>query len=168
VTAAAVLVVLIAAAVVGIGHLGGSGQGGSTSSSAASALPPTAQHAMAARPDVGAGSAAGTSSSTRDPLSGQSSLPTINVAGKGQLAAQLRRVAPAGSTSRVAAPAPCLRQATGLAGRDRDAGVGGPYFDEDVRYAGVAGRVFVFAGAHGPVAVVVGARTCSLLATVLF
>jgi hypothetical protein len=161
VAAAAMIVVLLAGAVIGVSRLS-HGQDDDKSSASATAAQPAA--GFAAAPTSASGSPSFTQTA--------------------QLAAQLRRLAgpaganthatgapggaSAGATSSAAPSAPCLRQVKRIALTQRIGGGDAPYFDETVRLEGIPSQVFAFAGAQGPVALVVRSRTCSLLATVQF
>jgi hypothetical protein len=161
VAAAAMIVVLLAGAVIGVSRLS-HGQDDDKSSASATAAQPAA--GFAAAPTSASGSPSFTQTA--------------------QLAAQLRRLAgpaganthatsapggaSAGATSSAASSAHCLRQVKRIALTQRIGGGDAPYFDETVRLEGIPSQVFAFAGAQGPVALVVRSRTCSLLATVQF
>jgi hypothetical protein len=183
VAAALIAVVLVAAAVIGI-RAGGSSSsssssspsGGSKSSSAAAPAPQAATAPRAApRREAVSGlepasglTTSGASAAVPAPPSGRAAGAAPSFAGTAQLAAELRRVVGSRPAASVKAGTPCRRQAGADAAKVPAVTNTTPTFSETVRLVGVPSQVFVFALAHGHMAVVVRSSTCSLLATVSF
>jgi hypothetical protein len=171
VAAVVVLVVLVAAALVGAHALGRSPHGSSSSSATkATGAGASASGAPGSRARAAAGSSAGTRSTlpvdhrVAGAAGGSATSPAV-FADTAELAAQLRRVVSVEQSGLVGPATPCLRQARQAAATAAVTALS-PSYAEAVRLAGVGGQVFVFPRAGGYLAVVVRTPTCTLLATV--
>ncbi|HEY1733134.1 MAG TPA: hypothetical protein VGG23_01720, partial [Acidimicrobiales bacterium] len=150
VAAAVAVIVLVAAVVVGVTvSRSGSGASSATAGSAGSASQETQRHASAA-----AGAPSATSA-------------VMQAGGRAALVTDLRRVVPpAAGQASVASTTPCFHAAQVVEARAPAAGSTAPAYQSPVVFEGITGRVYVFAGSAGYVALVLRSGSCALLATV--